>query len=77
MPRSRGPGDSTPSQDDRQKFVIRYIACSREYFPDSSGRFTRQPVERITVRGAHARKVTADAVRAAGGRVVSVRRGWF
>jgi hypothetical protein len=75
--RLRGVGDSTPAKDDRSKYVIKYVACTREYFPDASGRFTVQPTVRTTVRGSHNRKTTCDAIRQAGGRVVSVRRGWL
>jgi hypothetical protein len=78
MARNRGPGDSTPSKDDRTRYVIKYISCTGEFYRGASGRFDRQPIERVTARGANARKVTADAIREAGGRVVSVRRaGWF
>lgn len=78
MGRNRGVGDSTPQKDDRARYVIRYISYTGEYYRGAGGKFSVQPVVRTTVRGAHARKVTCDAIRSAGGRVVSVRRrGWF
>ncbi len=63
--------------NDRTRYVIRYVACAGEYFRGPSGKYDQQPVVRTVVRGQNARKVTSQAIRDAGGRIVSVRAGWF
>ncbi len=63
MPKTKSP--------DRTRYVIRYV----QFHP--CVRAEQLPTLKTTVRGQAARKVTCDAIRAAGGRIVSVRTGWW
>lgn len=56
---------------DTTRYVIRYVQFHPCVRPE------RLPTLRTVVRGQANRKATCDAIRAAGGRVTSVRTGWF
>lgn len=62
------------SVSETASYRITYIACSGEYFRGPSGKFDQQPSERVTVRGHENYRVTARAIRDAGGKIVKVRQ---